>query len=99
MRSMFRLRDPAEYVFKAKHRWVGPIMGRTDDRLTLETLKSISREAKRPRERPPTRWADVFFARMDHLNFQLVTRASERQKEMEAILGPARRVKTGYLSE
>ncbi|VDM66996.1 unnamed protein product [Strongylus vulgaris] len=33
----------------------------TDDRRTLRTLEWIHRE-KRPRERPPTRWANVFVA-------------------------------------
>ncbi|VDM75008.1 unnamed protein product [Strongylus vulgaris] len=33
----------------------------------------IARGAKCPRGRPPTRWADVFVARMDQLNTQLVT--------------------------
>ncbi|VDM75771.1 unnamed protein product [Strongylus vulgaris] len=42
---------------------------KADDRWTLRTLEC---EAKRPRGRPPTRWADVFVARMDQLNSQLV---------------------------
>ncbi|VDM78962.1 unnamed protein product [Strongylus vulgaris] len=48
MRSMSRLRDPAEYVSKV-HRWAGHIMRRTDDRWTLRTLErnpnKTSREA------------------------------------------------------
>ncbi|KAK6738656.1 hypothetical protein RB195_020647 [Necator americanus] len=34
LRGMSRLRDPAEYVSKAKHRWAGHIMRRIDDRWT-----------------------------------------------------------------
>ncbi|VDM65040.1 unnamed protein product [Strongylus vulgaris] len=33
----------------------------------------IAWEAKRPRSRPPTRWADVFVARMNQLNSQQAT--------------------------
>ncbi|VDM66734.1 unnamed protein product, partial [Strongylus vulgaris] len=44
-----------------------------DDRWTLKTLEWIPREVKRPRGRPSIRWADVFVARMDQLNSQLVT--------------------------
>ena len=73
MRRMSRLRDPAEYVAKAKHRWAGHIMRRTDDRWTLRTSEWIPRETKRPRGRPPTRWADVFVERMDQLRNQLDT--------------------------
>ncbi|KAK6762840.1 hypothetical protein RB195_023517 [Necator americanus] len=32
LRGMSRLRDPAEYISKAKHRWAGHIMRRIDDR-------------------------------------------------------------------
>ncbi|KAK6755730.1 hypothetical protein RB195_014241 [Necator americanus] len=32
LRRMSRLRDPAEYVSKAKHGWAGHIMRRIDDR-------------------------------------------------------------------
>ncbi|KAK6748967.1 hypothetical protein RB195_001527 [Necator americanus] len=53
--GMSRLRDPAEYVSKAKHRWAGHIMRRIDDRWTKTTLEWIPRDAKHPRERPPTR--------------------------------------------
>ncbi|KAK6738795.1 hypothetical protein RB195_020727 [Necator americanus] len=54
LRGMSRLRDPAEYVSKAKHRWAGHIMRRIDDRWTNRTLEWIPRDAKRPRGRPPT---------------------------------------------
>ncbi|VDM77976.1 unnamed protein product [Strongylus vulgaris] len=47
-------------------------MRRTDDRWTLRNLERIPRKAKHPRERSPTKWADVFVTRMDQLNSQLV---------------------------
>ncbi|KAK6764609.1 hypothetical protein RB195_024799 [Necator americanus] len=53
--TMFRLRNPAEYVSKAKHIWAGHIMRRIDDRWTKRTLEWIPRDAKRPRGRLPTR--------------------------------------------
>ncbi|VDM70842.1 unnamed protein product [Strongylus vulgaris] len=68
MRPMSHLRDPAEYISKAKHRRAGYIVRRRDDKWTLRALLGISRKAKRPRERLPTGWADVFMARMDQLN-------------------------------
>ncbi|VDM75686.1 unnamed protein product [Strongylus vulgaris] len=55
MKSMSCLRDPAEYASKARHRWAGHIMRRTNDRWTLKALEWIPHEAKRPRGRPPTR--------------------------------------------
>ncbi|KAK6749693.1 hypothetical protein RB195_001978 [Necator americanus] len=67
LRGMSRLRDPAEYVSKTKHRWAGHIMRRIDDRWTKRTLEWIPRDAKRHRGRPPTRWGDVFVTRMDQL--------------------------------
>ncbi|KAK6760801.1 hypothetical protein RB195_022026 [Necator americanus] len=39
IRRMCRLRDPAEYISKANHRWAGHIMRRIDDRWTKRTLK------------------------------------------------------------
>ncbi|KAK6738990.1 hypothetical protein RB195_020837 [Necator americanus] len=81
LRGMSRLRDPAEYVSKAKHRWAGHIMRRIDDRWTKRTLEWIPRDAKRPRGRPPTRWSDVFAARMDQLRAQLDTAQGPRQQE------------------
>ena len=73
LRKMSRLRDPAEYVAKAKHRWAGHIVRRTDDRWTKKTLEWIPREIKRPRGRPPKRWADVFVEKLDQLRNQLDT--------------------------
>ncbi|EYC10637.1 hypothetical protein Y032_0054g2471 [Ancylostoma ceylanicum] len=80
LRRISRLHDPAEYVSKAKHRWAGHIMRREDDRWTRRTLEWIPRETKRPRGRPPTRWADVFAARMDQLNAQLETSQNSRRR-------------------
>ena len=73
LRRMSRLHDPAEYISKAKYRWAGHIVRRTDDRWTKRTLEWIPREAKRPRGRPPKRWADVFVEKLDQLRNQLDT--------------------------
>ncbi|KAK6757222.1 hypothetical protein RB195_015197 [Necator americanus] len=80
LKEMYRLRDPAEYVSKAKHRWAGPIMRRIDDSWTNRTLEWIPKDAKRPGGRPPTRWGDVFGARMDQLRAQLDTAQGPRQR-------------------
>ncbi|EYC31146.1 hypothetical protein Y032_0004g1982 [Ancylostoma ceylanicum] len=80
LRRISRIHDPAEYESKAKHRWAGHIMRREDDSWTRRTLEWIPRETKRPRGRPPTRWADVFAARMDQLNAQLDTSQNSRQR-------------------
>ncbi|KAK6729601.1 hypothetical protein RB195_006570 [Necator americanus] len=85
LRGMSRLRDPAEYVSKAKHRWAGHIMRRIDDRWTKGTLEWIPRDAKRPRGRPPTRWGDVFAARMDQLRAQLDTAQGPRQRRSRSL--------------
>ncbi|KAK6755599.1 hypothetical protein RB195_014147 [Necator americanus] len=85
LRGMSRLRDPAEYVSKAKHRWAGHIMRRIDDRWTKRTLEWIPRDAKRPRGRPPTRWSDVFAARMDQLRAQLDTAQGPRQRHSRSL--------------
>ncbi|KAK6752241.1 hypothetical protein RB195_003578 [Necator americanus] len=60
LRGMSRLRDPAEYVSKARHRWTGYNMRRIDDRWTKRTLEWIPRDAKHPRGRPPTRWGPLY---------------------------------------
>ncbi|KAK6763479.1 hypothetical protein RB195_023977 [Necator americanus] len=85
LRGMSRLRDPAEYVSKTKHRWAGHIMRRIDDRWTKRTLEWISRDAKRPRARPPTRWGDVFPTRMDQLRAQLDTAEGPRQRHSRSL--------------
>ncbi|KAK6760946.1 hypothetical protein RB195_022136 [Necator americanus] len=110
---MSRLRDSAEYVSKAKHRWAGHIMRRIDNRWTKRTLEWIPRDAKHPRGRPPKRWGDVFATRIDQLKAGYGSRTSstsltklenilddngERTKRVEEMLGPARPVKTGHLS-
>ncbi|KAK6749350.1 hypothetical protein RB195_001764 [Necator americanus] len=84
-RGMSRLRDPAEYVWKAKHRWAGHIMRRIDDRWTKRTLEWIPRDAKCPRGRPPTRWGDVFATRMDQLRAQLDKAQGPRQRRSRSL--------------
>ena len=46
-RKISCLRDPAEYVAKAKHRWADHIV-RSDEKWTKRTLKWIPREINRP---------------------------------------------------
>ncbi|KAK6729945.1 hypothetical protein RB195_006786 [Necator americanus] len=82
---MSRLCDPAEYVSKAKHRWAGHIMRRIDDRWAKRTLEWIPRDAKCPRGRPPTRWGDMFAARMDQLRAQLDTAQGPRQRHSRSL--------------
>ncbi|WKY00652.1 hypothetical protein Q1695_015016 [Nippostrongylus brasiliensis] len=64
LRQMSRLRDPADYTSKAKHRWAGHIMRRDDDRWTRRTVEWLPRDCTRPRGRPPARWSDVFVERI-----------------------------------
>ncbi|KAK6757737.1 hypothetical protein RB195_015511 [Necator americanus] len=71
LRGMSRLRDPVEYISKAKRRWVGYTMRRTDDRWNKRTPERIPRDAKCPRGRPPTRWGDVFATRISLSRIQL----------------------------
>ncbi|KAK6749833.1 hypothetical protein RB195_002068 [Necator americanus] len=85
LRGMSRLRDPAEYVSKTKHRWAGHIMRRIDDRWTKRTLEWIPRGAKRSRGRPPTRWGDMFATRMDQLRAQLDTAQGPRQRHSRSL--------------
>ena len=60
LRKISHLRDPGEFCSRAKHRWAGHVIRRTDDRWTKRTIEWSPRDHKRPRGRPPTRWADVF---------------------------------------
>uniref|UniRef100_A0A0K0D4F9 NADH dehydrogenase [ubiquinone] 1 alpha subcomplex subunit n=1 Tax=Angiostrongylus cantonensis TaxID=6313 RepID=A0A0K0D4F9_ANGCA len=71
LRNPSHLRDPGEYTSTTKHRWVGHIMRRTDDRWTKRTVEWTPRECKRPLGRPPTRWADVFVNKVNQLYPQL----------------------------
>ncbi|VDM78096.1 unnamed protein product [Strongylus vulgaris] len=54
MRTMSRLRHPAEYVSKANRLRAGHIMRRTEDNLAPRNLEWIPCEAKRTRERQPS---------------------------------------------
>ncbi|KAK6729402.1 hypothetical protein RB195_006448 [Necator americanus] len=112
-RRMSRLRDPAEYIVKAKHRWSSHIMRRIDDRWTERTLEWIPRDTKRPRGRPPTRLGDMIVTRMYRLRAQLSgSRTSSTSltklekilddngdgtKQVEKMPGPACKMKTGHL--
>ncbi|KAE9418817.1 hypothetical protein Angca_008961, partial [Angiostrongylus cantonensis] len=57
LRNLSHLRDPGEYTSRAKHRWAGHIMRRTDDRWTKRTVEWTPRECKRLLGLPPIRWA------------------------------------------
>ncbi|KAK6725891.1 hypothetical protein RB195_004299 [Necator americanus] len=85
LKGISRLRDPAEYVSKAKHRWAGHIIRRIDDRWTKRTLEWIPRDAKRPRGRSPTRWGDMFAARMDQLRAQPDTAQGPRKRHLRSL--------------
>ncbi|KAK6757724.1 hypothetical protein RB195_015501 [Necator americanus] len=85
LRELSRLRGLVEYISKAKRRWAGYIMRRTDDSWTKRTPERIPRDAKRPRGRPPTRWGNVFTARMDQLRAQLDTAQGPRQRHSRSL--------------
>ncbi|KAE9421818.1 hypothetical protein Angca_003061, partial [Angiostrongylus cantonensis] len=57
LRNLSHLRDPGEYTSRAKHRWAGHIMRRTDDRWTKRSAEWTPREGKRTLGRPLTPWA------------------------------------------
>ncbi|KAK6760422.1 hypothetical protein RB195_021768 [Necator americanus] len=85
---MYRLRDPAEYISKAKHGRAGHIMRRIDEEWTKRALEWIPRDGKRSRGRPPTRWGDVFAKRMDQLRAQL-----------DAAQGHSRNLRTSWMKK
>ncbi|KAK6749353.1 hypothetical protein RB195_001767 [Necator americanus] len=80
LRGISLLRDPAKHVSKAKHRWVGHIMRRIDDRWTKRTPEWVPRDAEHFRGRPPTRWGDVSATLMDQLRAQVDTAQGPRQR-------------------
>ncbi|KAK6732235.1 hypothetical protein RB195_016553 [Necator americanus] len=92
LRGISRLRDLAEYVSKAKHKWAGHIMRRIDDRWTKRTFEWIPRDAKRPRGRPPTRISSL--TKLENI----LDDYGEGTERVEEMLEPARPVKTGHLS-
>ncbi|KAK6749001.1 hypothetical protein RB195_001547 [Necator americanus] len=55
-------------------------MRRIDDRWTKRRPEWIPRDAKHPRVRPPTKWGDMFAARIDQLRAQLDTAQGPRQR-------------------
>ena len=58
LRSRSLLRDPIEYIHAAKHRWAGHVARRDDGRWTRAVTDWYPRDVRRPRGRPPRRWAD-----------------------------------------
>jgi hypothetical protein len=58
IREMTKVKDAVQHADEAKHRWAGHIMRRTDGRWTREVHEWYPRSKKRPRGRPPIRWAD-----------------------------------------
>ncbi|KAE9546737.1 hypothetical protein FO519_010051 [Halicephalobus sp. NKZ332] len=61
--------DVTDYIYRAKHRWAGHVMRRTDDRWTRRITEWTIRDKTRPRGRPPARWNDSLL----HLSLQPTT--------------------------
>ena len=60
LRRRSLLKDPIEYIHRSKHRWAGHVARREDGRWTRATTDWYPRDIRRPRGRPPKRWADSF---------------------------------------
>ena len=58
LRRKSLLRDPIEYIYTSKHKWAGHVARRDDGRWTRATTDWYPRDVRRPRGRPPTRWAN-----------------------------------------
>ena len=58
LRNRSLLKDPIDYIHAAKHRWAGHVARRDDGRWTRATTDWYPRDVRRPRGRPPKRWAD-----------------------------------------
>ncbi|KAK6733980.1 hypothetical protein RB195_017634 [Necator americanus] len=88
LRVMSRLRDPAEYVSKAKNRWAGHLVRRIDDRWTKRTLEWI------PREGDANGTSSTSLTTLENI----LDDNSEGTKRVEEMLEPARSVKMGHLN-
>ena len=58
LRRLTQVHDAVDRVNYSKHRWAGHIMRRFDNRWTRELTEWRPYNYKRPRGRPPMRWAD-----------------------------------------
>ena len=58
IRKQSGVTDIIRSIRESKHRWVGHVTRRRDNRWTIRVTEWISRGNKRPRGRPRTRWCD-----------------------------------------
>ncbi|CAM4721526.1 unnamed protein product [Leuciscus chuanchicus] len=66
LRAMTRVDDAVDLANKAKKRWAGHLMRRTDERWTREVTVWLPVDIKRPRGRPATRWRDSLRQDLGH---------------------------------
>ncbi|CAM4652739.1 unnamed protein product [Leuciscus chuanchicus] len=66
LRAMTRVDDAVDLANKAKKRWAGHLMRRTDERWTREVTVLLPIDIKRPRGRPATRWRDSLRQDLGH---------------------------------
>ncbi|CAM4630150.1 unnamed protein product [Leuciscus chuanchicus] len=66
LRAMTRVDDVVDLANKAKKRWAGHLMRRTDERWTREVTVWLPIDIKRPRGRPATRWRDLLRQDLGH---------------------------------
>ncbi|CAM4690395.1 unnamed protein product [Leuciscus chuanchicus] len=66
LRAMTRVDDAVDLANKAKKRWAGHLMRRTDERWTREVTVWLPIDIKRPRGRPATRWRDSLRQDLGH---------------------------------
>lgn len=57
------VKDALTHANRAKHAWAGHVLRRSDGRWSRETIVWCPRDIRRPRGRPPTRWADSLASR------------------------------------
>ena len=58
IRQKTQVKDAVQHVNHSKHRWAGHVMRKNDDRWTKKLTEWRPYDHKRPRGRPPMRWAD-----------------------------------------